>query len=256
MSSPGGSRGHRRSLETALAPTRCIAYHNTIPGRRNEADGNNPMRAKIYCRNDRGRRPVPVRRGGFSLLELLVVLALLLIILFMSREGFMRDRARKRIKQCAQNLAGQYVALQMYANDHEGWFPIVTNASSPSEPLALLIPKYTTQTEFWICPASGDRPLKAAQPFADRRISYAYYMGWRRDDPSSSVLASDEQVDSQPKLAQQVVFSTDSDGPGSNHGTGGGNFLRTDGSVAHSPSRAAGEFPLPAHVTLLNSPRK
>ncbi len=213
------------------------------------------MRMKFCGGITRSREQLPGRRGAFSLLELLVVLALMLVVLFMSREGFMRDRARQRMKQCARNLAGQYVALQMYANDHEGWFPILTNASSPSEPLSRLIPKYTTQTEFWICPASGDRPLKPAQPFADRRISYAYYMGWRRDDPATSVLASDEQVDRQPKLAQQVIFSPDGERPGNNHGAGGGNFLRTDGSVAHSPSQAAGVFPLPAHVTLLNPPR-
>jgi prepilin-type N-terminal cleavage/methylation domain-containing protein len=213
------------------------------------------MRVKVYRGITHGCGPVPGRRGAFSLLELLVVLAIMLIVLFMSREGYLRDRARKRMKLCAQNLAGQYVALQMYANDHAGWFPHLTNASSPSEPLSLLIPKYTTQTEFWICPASGDRPLKPAQPFANRRISYAYYMGWRRDDPPTAVLASDEQVDRQLKLAQQVVFSTDGERPGNNHGTGGGNFLRTDGSVAHSPSHAVSDFPLPAQVTLLNPPR-
>lgn len=194
-------------------------------------------------------------RGAFSLLELLVVLAIMLIVLFMSREGYLRDRDRKRLKACAQNLAGQYVALQMYANEHEGWFPILTNAASPAGPLSLLIPKYTTQTGFWICPAAGDRALPPAQPFADRKLSYAYYMGWRRDASPPAVLATDEQVDRQPKLARQVIFSVDGEGPGNNHDAGGGNFLRTDGSVGRSPSHASEDFPLPAHVTLLNPAR-
>jgi prepilin-type N-terminal cleavage/methylation domain-containing protein len=192
------------------------------------------------------------RRNGFSLVELIIVLAIMLLVLFMGREGYLRDRARKRMKACAVNLAGQYVALQTFANDHDGSFPVITNAASPAEPLSLLIPRYTTQTEFWICPASGDRPLKAAQPFPDRKISYAYYMGWRRDAPPGSVLASDEQVDARAKIAQQLLFSADGRRPGNNHAASGGNFLRTDGSQGHSPSHAAAEFPLPPHVTLLN----
>lgn len=199
---------------------------------------------------------IPKVPQAFSLIELLVVLAIMLIVLFMSRDGYMRDRARKRMKACAQNLAGQYVALQTYANDHDDWFPITTNPRSPAEPLSLLIPKYTTQTEFWICPASGDKALKPAQPFGDRRISYAYYMGWRRDAPPTSVLASDAQVDTQAKIAQQLLFSPDGKRPGNNHGAGGGNFLRTDGSLGFSPSHATNDFPLPAHIKLLNPPAK
>jgi type II secretory pathway pseudopilin PulG len=207
-------------------------------------------------RNSWGAAGPAAASSAFSLVELLVVLAIMLLVLFMGREGYLRDRARKRMKACAANLGGQYVALQTFANDHEEWFPVVTNATSPSEPLSLLIPRYTTQTEFWVCPASGDKPLKPAQPFGNRRISYAYYMGWRRDAPPGSVLASDEQVDARPKIAQQLVFSADGRRPGNNHAAGGGNFLRTDGSQGHSPSHAATEFPLPAHVTLLNpSPR-
>jgi len=194
----------------------------------------------------------PGSRKAFSLVELLVVLAILLLVVFMSRDGYLRDRDRKRLAACARNLAGQYVALQMYANDHEGWFPLVTNAVSPAEPLSLLIPRYTTQTEFWICPAAGDKALKPAQPFADRKISYAYYLGWRSDAPAGSVLVSDEQVDAGAKITQQLLFSADGHRPGNNHGAGGGNFLRTDGSQGFSPSHAAQEFPRPAHVTVLN----
>ncbi len=204
---------------------------------------------RISIQSARGRRRLP---GGFSLLELLVVLAIMLIVLFMSREGYMRDRDRKRMKACARNLSGQYVALQTFANDHDGWFPFVTNAASPSQPFSLLVPRYTTQTEFWICPASGDKALEPAASFADRRISYAYYMGWRRDDPPMSVLASDEQVNDQPKIAPHLVFSPDGGKPGNNHGAGGGNFLRTDGSVAHSSSHAVQDFPRPTNITLLN----
>lgn len=190
--------------------------------------------------------------AGFSLIELLLVLAIILLVLFMSSDGYFKERARNRMKACARNLADQYVALQTYANDHNGWFPIVTNATSPSQPLAMLIPKYTTQTEFWICPGSGDSALKPAVPFTGKKISYAYFMGWPRNAPADAVLASDAQVDSQPKVAQQLVFSPNGKGPGSNHGADGGNFLKADGSQGHSPSHASVPFPVPAGVKLLN----
>lgn len=197
--------------------------------------------------------PRPARAAAFSLIELLLVLAIILVVLFMSSDGYFKERARARMKACARNLADQYVALQTYANDHDGAFPVATNATSPSEPFSLLIPKYTTQTEFWICPGSGDSALKPAVPFAGRKISYAYYMGWRQNKaPSDAILASDEQVDSQPKIRQQLVFSPDGKGAGNNHGADGGNYLRVDGSQGKSPSHASVPFPLPEDVTLLN----
>jgi prepilin-type N-terminal cleavage/methylation domain-containing protein len=203
-----------------------------------------------------GGTGTPVSRTtGFSLIELLLVLAIMLVVLFLSSDGYFRERARQRMKACAQNLAGQYVALQTYANDHDGRFPVLTNATSPSEPLSLLIPQYTTQTEFWICPASGDRALAPAKPFADRKISYAYYMGWRKSALPEAILSSDEQVDAGPKIAQQLAFSPDGKGPGSNHGKDGGNFLHADGSLGQSPSHASVAFPLPPDIKLLNPAR-
>lgn len=194
-------------------------------------------------------------RRAFSLIELLLVLAIILVVLFMSSDGYFKERARSRMKACARNLSDQYVALQTYANDHDGAFPLATNATSPSQPLALLIPKYTTQTEFWICPGSDDSALKSAVPFTDKKISYAYYMGWKKGAPADAILVSDEQVDSQPKIQQQLVFSPDGKGPGSNHGADGGNFLKADGSQGKSPSHASVPFPIPDGITLLNPTR-
>ena len=218
--------------------------------------GLNPMRLAGNGNERWGRRSKAPSAAAFSLVELIVVLAIMLLVLWMGREGYLRERARQRMAHCAKNLGGQFVALQTYANDHDGWFPLRTNATSPDEPLSLLVPTYTTQTEFWICPASGDRVLKAAEPFAGRRISYAYYMGWRRDAPAGSVLVTDEQIDSQAKIQHQLLFSTSGRRPANNHGDDGGNYLRTDGSQGHSPSHAAIDFPLPDHITLLNPKSK
>jgi len=237
--------------ETTLERGTPMVYQAAFPAGNEKFHG---AEMNIICRNRaRGASAEARRRGSaFSLIELIVVLALMLVFALMFRGSFARERDRQRLKACAANLAGQYVALQTYANDHEGWFPLVTNAVSPSEPLAMLIPKYTTQTGFWICPASGDKALKPAQPFNGRRISYAYYMGWRRDDPPFSVLASDAQVNDRPKRALQPLFSADGKPPGNNHGAAGGSFLRLNGSTGRSESHATNDFPLPEHIRLLN----
>jgi len=189
---------------------------------------------------------------GFTLVELLVVLAIMLIVLFLSSNALVSSRDKSRLKTCASNLAGQYVALQTWASDHDGWFPLATNAVTSDEPLGRLVPQYTTQTEFWICPGSRDRALKPAEPFVGRRISYAYYMGWQRNDGTGAVLATDEQINATAKLEQELAFSPDGESPANNHKDLGGNYLMVNGAVGKSPSHAAIAFPLPPHVTLLN----
>lgn len=189
---------------------------------------------------------------AFSLVELLIVLCIMLIVVWMGWKGHLVERAKQRRAQCARNLGGQYVALLTYANEHEGRFPQATNAVTSDEPLSLLIPTYTAQTEFWICPASGDRKLPQARPFAGRRISYAYYMGWQRDSPPDSILVTDEQIDTLAKIQHQLAFSSDGLAPANNHGPDGGNYLRVDGGQGWSPSHAAVNFPRPDHITLLN----
>ena len=213
------------------------------------------MRAITRCHPERGNLRKPSLRKGFSLIELLIVLALILVMAFMSRDTWRRERSKKHQVACTRNLASQYVALQTYATDYGGWFPRLTNATSPAQPLSLLVPAYTTQTEFWICPAAGDGALKPAVSFADRRISYAYYMGRQRAESPSAMLVTDAQVDATAKLEKQLLFSADGKGAGNNHGADGGNFLRTDGSQGHSPSHASVAFPLATNVTLLNPTR-
>lgn len=190
--------------------------------------------------------------SAFSLVELLVVLAVMLIVLFMSKDAYFAARDKGRLKACASNLAGQYVALQTWANDHDGRFPVATNAITSDEPLSLLIPRYTTQTEFWICPGSGDSDLKPAISFEGRRISYGYYMGRQLSDSPQAVLVTDEQVDVSPKIEHQLIFSADGEPPANNHEELGGNYLLVNGTVGNSPVHAAIAFPIATNITYLN----
>ena len=60
------------------------------------------MRVTQQDRLAESKGRIPKVPQAFSLIELLVVLAIMLIVLFMSRDGYMRDRARKRQRRCAR----------------------------------------------------------------------------------------------------------------------------------------------------------
>ena len=191
--------------------------------------------------------------SAFSLIELLIVMALILILTVMYHGGGSR-RVQNRAKQaCQRNLVTLHLAMQLYANDHTGAFPAVPGATTAEQPMALLIPKYISTTAPFVCPGSKDQ-IAEGDSLKDRRISYAYFTGLTLTD-SNAVLASDRQVDTTPKLRGHAVFSADGKGAGNNHRQFGGNLLFVDGHVEsitavarrdYSPSNTS------ASVTMLN----
>jgi len=212
------------------------------------------VRAKHQCFP--ARRPLPrVGRGpstGFSLIELLIVMALILILYTILYSSSSKAYQTQQKELCARNLRNVYTALRVFAQDNQDVFPSATNALTSETPLSLLIPRYTTGTEFFICPGSGDKPLPDAVPFADRKISYAYYMGRKITDGAGRPVMSDKQINTLPKMAGQLVFSRDGKPPGNNHNKYGGNFLFCDGAIEASPAKSAFNLSPPTNVILLN----
>jgi len=180
-------------------------------------------------------------RSAFSLIELLVTVAIILILssLYFGPNTANRQQALKRA--CQKNLEKIYVSMEIYANEHGGKFPEVSGARTSEEALDVLVPKYTSDTSPFICPGSKDAALPEGESFRSRRISYAYYMG-RLLTNSAQVLMSDRQVDTQAKTAGQTVFSATGKPPGNNHRKFGGNFLFCDGHAEMGPATAP--FPL------------
>ncbi len=168
------------------------------------------------------------RARAFSLVEMLVTLAII-IVLFLVMYGFgsKSHQAQQKIV-CQKNLATILVALEIFAREHDGLFPVLTNALTSEEPLAQLVPKYTAMTEMFICPGSKDKRIPDGELFTKRRISYAYYMG-QRAESGGELLMSDQQIDTRPKPVGAQVFSTDGKKPGNNHHKYGGNVLYVDG---------------------------
>jgi prepilin-type N-terminal cleavage/methylation domain-containing protein/prepilin-type processing-associated H-X9-DG protein len=192
----------------------------------------------------------PSRAAGFSLIEVLVVMALILILTTMYWSSGSETRQHKQLIACQKNLQKIFMALAIYANDQGGKFPARAAAKSSEEALDPLVPRYTVETWAFLCPASKDKPLPPGESFLKKQISYAYYMGRRSTD--GEALLSDRQVDTRAKIQGQDVFSHTGQPPGNNHKKDGGNVLFGDGHVDASPPSACFSLGLTQGVVLLN----
>ncbi len=199
------------------------------------------------CPSPSGRQ----EHSAFSLLELLLVMAILIILFTIYWGPSSASRQRALQASCQKNLQKLYIALQIYANDHSGKFPAVAGARTPAEPLDLLVPRYDSDTSAFVCPGTGKSSPPAGQSIRSRKISYAYYMG-RSLTNAQLPLLTDQQVDSQPKSPGQLLFSSDGKAPGNNHKKFGGNVLFGDGHADLSPAHAAFALPIRPGEVLLN----
>lgn len=191
------------------------------------------------------------RWSGFTLVEMLITLALMCIVAAMLYGFASPSHQRSQQKLCADNLQKIYLALQIYGNDFQGALPQNTNAATSEDVLDELVPKYTADTSIFICPGGRDAPIPSGEPLREHKISYAYFMGRRLDVPDKPLL-SDRQVNASPKRAGELVFSPDGKPPGNNHHKFGGNFLMGDGSVQFCPALLTFSLAQEPGVVLLN----
>ncbi|HVV72657.1 MAG TPA: type II secretion system protein [Verrucomicrobiae bacterium] len=189
-------------------------------------------------------------QSAFSLLELLLTMAIILILFTLYWGPSRASRQRALQANCQKNLQQLYIALNLYADDQRGRFPVVPGAKTSAEALNPLVPRYTSDTSIFICPGSSDAAPPSGEPIRTRRISYAYYMG--NSPTNQQALMSDRQVNTEAKDVGEVIFSTDGKPPGNNHRQYGGNVMYCDGHVQLSGPTAKASLPLPAGVVLLN----
>jgi type II secretory pathway pseudopilin PulG len=192
----------------------------------------------------------PRSEGAFSLLELILVLAIVLILTVLGASRMTTSARKRGLAACGGNLQKIYLALGFYGNDN-GAYPILAEAQTSAGPLSLLVPKGTTDTQIFICPASGNKPLPESEPFGNSRISYDYYMGRPTNSNPQDILLSDWQVDSLPKKKGSLLFSPDGTKPGNNHEADGGNLLTCGGAIVFSAPKAGQDLLFPSSVRLL-----
>jgi prepilin-type processing-associated H-X9-DG protein len=183
--------------------------------------------------------------------ELLISLGLL-IALWALYWGFGSPSNQRRQKvTCQSHQQKIHVALEIYAHDHGGTFPLEPSAKTSEEALDGLVPKYSVDTSIFICPGCKDSELPGAQSFRKSKISYAYYMG-RRGANAHDPLLSDRQVNTLAKEQGENAFSPNGRPPGNNHHKYGGVVLFCDGHCESSPARVRFPLPLGGEVKLLN----
>jgi prepilin-type N-terminal cleavage/methylation domain-containing protein len=191
------------------------------------------------------------RVSGFSLIEMLITLAIMLIMISVFSSRFSRSRQEGDLANCRKNLQNIYSALSIYATDNNGNYPHVPGAKTSEEPLSLLIPRCTTDTTLFICPGTKDKPLAQGKPFASGKISYAYYMGWGSDAPANAPLLSDRQVNASSKKTGEQLFSEDGKTAGGNHTKYGGNVLFANGEAQKSTRKSAFDLSFPEKIVFL-----
>src|SRR5262245_28862785 len=119
------------------------------------------MRGTIRCRQPGQSHGSRSRGSGFSLLELLIVVAIVLLLTTLYWGGRSDKGARQKQAVCLKNLEKMFIAMEIYGNDQNGRFPAVAGAQTSDEALALLVPKYNADLSLFICPGSQDQPLPA-----------------------------------------------------------------------------------------------
>src|SRR3954464_767947 len=92
---------------------------------------------------------------GFSLIELLISTLIIMVMYFMMFGPGSKYGQARRKSACAANLAQMHMALSLFAAEHDGTFPVMLGATSSEAPLSELVPKYTTDTDIFVCPGSS-----------------------------------------------------------------------------------------------------
>lgn len=109
-----------------------------------------------------------IRMRGFTLVELLVVVAIIGILASISMPALARAHEAARRAVCGSNLRQVGMALLMYSSEADGYFPTLQRVGSsdpnchpgPIPPLAfrgvVMYPEYLTDARILVCPSDLD----------------------------------------------------------------------------------------------------
>lgn len=138
--------------------------------------------------------PRSERRAGFTYVELIAVMAIILLLMTLLLPTFLRARDSARGSACRSNLQQIATALHLYAQDYNGRFP-------PSADTALMaLQPFTKNYGVLSCPTEPRASLEHyhvghAVQLPDQRLvlqsSYLYRPGFANDSPADTPLVRD-----------------------------------------------------------------
>lgn len=147
-------------------------------------------------------------KKGLTLLELLIVIAVVGVIILSLAPWIRATREQGRRHMCANNLRKTIIALHTYALDNKGVFP---------RDLSDLYPEYIEDLKVFICSSDVDASDIARDGSdIDVTTSYLYSRGWSEKDSLETILVCDKND----------IFGKDT-----NHDGKGGNAAYLSGEV-------------------------
>lgn len=189
-----------------------------------------------------------MRRTGFTLLELLVVVAITGIMAAILLPALARAREAARRTSCAVNLSQIGIALWMYAEEHDGQFPW-SGGGGDARCLDYMNRRYLNELGVFVCPSDTEATFRNYKGFPlvypnapvplneSYRGSYDYFGAYTaapiqapegmRPLPIVPLMWDIGMGRPDPDRPGRIIWAMD----GANHIPGGGNVLWLDGSV-------------------------